>query len=77
MMFETSAENHNGGGQASTITEQVEQKIKQLEDKEDELRKKEQDLLVSKEKVFAKWQEYIEKSESLEVKEKEILHLMD
>jgi hypothetical protein len=34
-------------------------------------------LLASKEKVFGKWQEYLEKSEQFEVKENEVKRLLD
>jgi len=41
----------------------IELQLKQLEEKETDLKRQEAELLASKEKVFTKWQEYIEKSE--------------
>ena len=46
--------------------------MKELEERELKLTAQEKDLLASKEKVFAKWQEYIEKNDKIEAKEKEI-----
>ena len=46
--------------------------MKELEEREANLVVQEKELLASKEKVFAKWQEYIEKNDKLEAKEKEV-----
>ena len=41
------------------------------------MKRQEQELLVSKEKVFAKWQEYLDKSELVEGREAEIKRLIE
>ena len=57
----TKSSNQNQSNIATLVS--IELQLKQLEEKETDLKRQEAELLVSKEKVFTKWQEYIEKSE--------------
>ena len=79
MMFETSDQPHNTRNtvlMAETAIPDRESQQEMLE-REAEVRRQEQELLVSKEKVFTKWQEYLDKSELVEARETEVKILTD
>ena len=44
----------------------IDARLRQIEEREAELKKQELEITASKEKVFAKWQEYLERSEKVE-----------
>ena len=44
----------------------IDARLRQIEEREAELKKQELEISASKEKVFAKWQEYLERSEKVE-----------
>ena len=55
----------------------IEARLRQLEERETELKKQELELTASKDKVFAKWQEYLDKSEKLEARNQELQKLQE
>lgn len=54
------------------LVETHQQQLLHLEEKEVELKKQEQEILASKERVFAKWQDYLERSERIETRDIEL-----
>ena len=44
----------------------IDARLRQIEEKEADLKKQELEITASKDKVFAKWQDYLERSEKVE-----------
>jgi len=76
MMFETSDKNI-ATLRVANFEQSLDSRIKQIEQQEVELKRQEGELLASKEKVFAKWQEYLEKAELLDAREREVARLWE
>ena len=77
MMFETSDKHIAVARVASPSLTSTPSQFTQIEEREADIKRQEQELLVSKDKVFTKWQEYLEKSEQIEARESEVKHLME
>ena len=56
----------SNGGIAKEQVVSIDARLRQIEEKEADLKKQELEITASKDKVFAKWQDYLERSEKVE-----------